>query len=170
MDFGSLLFSVAALAVSVLSFYFSIKSWRESNRPIVTARIKTKSGGNVAAALQLVVRNTGNRPAKNIALSIDAKALEEAMIPTINPMVKKYIEQVFTDRGVIPILENGESASNGFGFLRKGDDQLDWKRLSRLEVIISYQDLDGRRYKHTNPLLIADDRGFAGSWSESSSE
>lgn len=92
------------------------------------------------------------------------------MLPTIDPVVKKYIEQIFTDRGVIPILENGRSASNGFGYLQKGDNQVDWKRLSRLNVGISYQDLDGRKYKHANPLLIADDRGFAGSWSESGSE
>jgi hypothetical protein len=170
MDLGSLAFSVAALVVSVLSFYFSIKSWRESNRPLVTARVSNKSGGNVGAALTLVVQNTGNRPAKNIALSVDKKELEAALLPTIDPVVRKYIEQIFTDRGVIPILENGRSASNGFGFLRRGDDQLDWRRLARFNVVISYEDLDGRKYKHINPLLIADDRGFAGSWSESSGE
>ena len=170
MDLGSLAFSVAALIVSVLSFYFSIKSWRESNRPIVTARVGNKSGGNVGASLILVVQNTGNRPAKNIALTVEVKELEAALLPTIDPTVKKYIEHIFTDRGVIPILENGRSASNGLGFLRTGDDQVDWKRLARLNVVISYEDLDGRKYKHTNPLLIADDRGFAGSWSESSGE
>lgn len=168
MDLGSLFVSATALIVSVLSFYFSIKSWRESNRPLITARVSNKSGGNVGASLMIVVQNTGNRPAKNIALSVDMKELEEAMVPTINPMAKKFIEQVFTDRGVIPILENGRSVSNDFGFLRKGDGQIDWKRLSRINVLISYQDLDGRIYKHTNPLLIADDRGFAGSWSERS--
>jgi hypothetical protein len=168
MDLGSLAFSIAALMVSVLSFYFSIKSWRESNRPIVTVRVSNISGGNVGAGLALVVQNTGNRPAKNVALSVDRKELEAALLPTIDPVVRKYIEQIFTDRGIIPILENGRSASNGFGFLRRGDDQVDWKRLARLNVVISYEDLDGRKYKHTNPLLIADDRGFAGSWSESS--
>jgi hypothetical protein len=168
MNLGSLILSVAALIVSALSFYFSIKSWRESNRPLVTARVSNKSGGNVGSSLMLVVQNTGNRPAKNVAFSVDMKELEAAMIPTINPMAKKFIEQIFTDRGVIPILENGRSVSNDFGFLQRGDDQIDWKRLSRINVVISYQDLDGRKYKHTNPLLIADDRGFAGSWSESS--
>lgn len=69
MDIGSLSFSVVALIVSVLSFYFSIKSWRESNRPLVTARVSNKSAGNVAASLILVVQNTGNRPAKNVTLS-----------------------------------------------------------------------------------------------------
>jgi hypothetical protein len=98
------------------------------------------------------------------------KDLEAAMIPTINPVAKKFIEQIFTDRGVIPILENGRSTSNDFGFLRKGENQIDWKRLSRINLLVSYQDLDGRKYKHTNPIMIADDRGFAGSWSERSGE
>lgn len=170
MDIGSLSFSVAALIVSVLSFYFSIKSWRESNRPLVTAHVANKSAGNIAASLILVVQNSGNRPAKNITLTVDPKELESAMLPTINPVMKKFIEQIFTDRGVIPILENGRSTANNFGFLQKGDNQVDWKRASRFNIDISYQDLDGRTYKHTNPLLIADERGFAGSWSESSSD
>ena len=170
MDIGSLSFSVLALIISALSFHFSIKSWRESNRPLVTARVANKSAGNVAASLLLVVQNTGNRPAKNITLSVNTKELESAMLPTIDPVVRKYIEQIFTYRGVIPILENGRSVSNGFGFLQKGDNQVDWIRLSRFNIEISYQDLDGRTYKHSNPLLIADDRRFAGSWSESSSE
>ncbi|HEX8887699.1 MAG TPA: hypothetical protein VF779_00885 [Pyrinomonadaceae bacterium] len=167
MDVGSLSLSISALIVSVLSFYFSIKSWRESNRPIITARVVNESGGNSMAALKLLVQNTGNRPAKNVALSVETIDLATALVPTINPVVKKYIEQIFTDRGVIPILENGQSVSNGFGFLQRGDNQTDWKRLSRFNIEISYQDLDGRKYKHSNPLLIADDRGFAGSWSES---
>jgi hypothetical protein len=52
MDFGSLGLSAAALVVSLLSFYFSIKSWRETNRPIVTARVSSfDPGGNLGTAL-----------------------------------------------------------------------------------------------------------------------
>ena len=64
MDFGSLSVAAAALIVSILSFYFSIKSWRESNRPIVSARVTSANGGEEGTALNLVVENTGNRPAK----------------------------------------------------------------------------------------------------------
>ncbi|MDX6385374.1 MAG: hypothetical protein QOK48_2947 [Blastocatellia bacterium] len=55
MNVGSLIFSIAALIVSVLSFYFSIKSWRESNRPLVTARgLKAVATGfNISADVGL---------------------------------------------------------------------------------------------------------------------
>lgn len=170
MNFGSLMISGAALAISVLSVYFAIKSWRESHRPIVTAHVATSPGSNVSAGLNLVVSNSGNRPAKNVALSVDEAVLEVAMLPTIDPAVKRFISQIFTARGVIPVLQNGKAVSNGFGLLGRGDNQTDWNRLARFSISISYEDLDGRKYKHTVPILIADGRGFAGSWHSGGSE
>lgn len=65
MDIGSLTVSAAALVVSLLSFYFSIKSWRESNRPIVIARVSSfEPGGELGTASNIVVENMGTRPAK----------------------------------------------------------------------------------------------------------
>jgi hypothetical protein len=81
MDFGSLAFAAAAFLVSLLSFYFSIKSWRESNRPLVTARVSSRGmGGNMAIPLSILVENTGNRPAKNIRLTVDSAILEGFLI------------------------------------------------------------------------------------------
>src|SRR5207253_2719998 len=78
-----LLVPLSALVISILSFYFSIKSWRESNRPLITARVSSLGmGGNVAIPLSLVVENTGNRPAKNIQLTVDKTKLESFWQPS----------------------------------------------------------------------------------------
>ena len=166
MDVGSLLISSAALLISGFSFYFSIKSWRESNRPLVTARVTTNSGGNVGSALDIIVENTGNRPAKNIRLSVDPEKLNSALLPTAHEQFRKQIEECFSDRGVIPLLANGRLISNSFGFLSRGSEQEDWVKHARFNISISYEDLDGRKYKHEVPILVADDQGFAGGfWS-----
>lgn len=165
MDFGSLLVAGAALVVSVLSFYFSIRSWRETNRPIVTARVTSHSGGEEGTALNIVVENTGNRPARNIKLSVGEKDLEAALSEKIEEVYNRAIRRCFSERGVIPILANGKSVSNDFGWLTVGDKSA-WKGDLRFNIEVSYEDLDGRKFKHTNPLLVADDAGFAGSfWS-----
>jgi hypothetical protein len=165
MEFSSLFFSAAALIISAVSFYFSIKSWRESNRPLITARIATHSGGNVGSTLDLIIENTGNRPAKNIGLAVDPDKLNVALLLESNEPMRKQIEKCFSERGVIPVLVNGRSTSNGFGFLAR-EGPADWVRHSRFNISISYEDLDGRNYKHEIPLLIADDQGFAGGfWS-----
>jgi hypothetical protein len=162
MDLGSLLVAAAALVVAVLSFHFSIKSWRESNRPLITVRTTSfDSGGNVGTALSLLVENTGNRPAKNVKPTVDRGTLESALAAKKEEALRRQVESCFSDRGVIPILANGKSASNSFGWL-SGDDQATWKVGARFDVEVSCQDLDGREYKHKNPILIADDAGFAG--------
>jgi hypothetical protein len=161
MDIGSTMVAGAALIVSILSFYFSIKSWRESNRPIVTVRTTSfGSGGNVGIPLSLLVENTGSRPAKNVRLTVESGALESALAAKPGDALRSHVESCFSGRGVIPVLANGKSVSNGFGFLSAGAPT--WKANSRFEIDVTYEDLDGTRYKHKISLLIADDAGFAG--------
>lgn len=161
LDIGSLSLSSAALVVSLLSFYFSIKSWRETNRPIVTARVSSFDGGNMGTALNILVENSGNRPAIDVRLSINPDHLKSALREDVDPVWSKSLNRIFSERGSIAVLGNGRSVSNDFGFL-SGDSQSTWKGDLRLTVEISYQDLDGRKFRHSIPLLIADDKGFAG--------
>jgi hypothetical protein len=165
MYLGSLLVATAALIVSILSFYFSIKSWRETNRPLITVRTTSfGSGGNVSIPLSLLVENTGNRPAKNVRLTVDAADLDAALVAPPGDVLRKHVESCFSDRGIIPVLANGRNVSNGFGFLSA--DKPTWKIHSRFEVDVTYQGADDTQYKHKIPLLIADDAGFAGGhWS-----
>lgn len=138
-------------------------------RPFVTARVSTFDGGNMGTALNIIVHNSGNTPAKNVRLSADPKELESALIAKADDPLRKQVEVCFSDRTVIPVLENGKAVTNSFGWL-SSDSQSTWKAQARFDVEVTYQDLDGREYKHKFPLLIADDAGFAGSFWEKPDE
>jgi hypothetical protein len=166
MDTVSLWLSSVAIIIAVLSLLFSVLSWRESNRPIVTARVTTAAGDlagyGTGAALNLLVENTGNRPARNIKLSVIEKTLRAAFDPAISDVDREDIQACFSTKFVIPVLANNQSTSNAFGFLGH-DSNNTWKLHSRFPVTISYEDLDGRCFRHTLHLLVADNAGFASS-------
>jgi hypothetical protein len=159
---------VNALNNQAAAMYRYILNWQESIRPIVTARVATHSGGNVGVTLDIVVENTGNRPAKNVRLSVDDDVLRSALSENQEDVFRKYMEHIFSDRGMIPVLTNGRSATNSFGSIGRGhSEDATWNLHARFEISVSYEDLEGKRYEHTVPLLIADDAGFAGSfWSK----
>jgi hypothetical protein len=158
--YGSLAIAGLALVVSLVAYYFNRKSWRETYRPIVTARITTVASGNRGIALNIVVNNTGNRPAKNIRLLVNQNDLESTLSSKEDSQ-RSLIENCFSSQTVIPILENERSVSNSFGFLSDREDST-WKVNSTLNIEILYEDLEGRSFKHKIPLLLAGDEGFAG--------
>jgi hypothetical protein len=159
MNAWSLSISAAAFLVSIISFYYSRLAWNESNRPLVTARVSSLGmGGNVAIPLSILVENTGTRPAKNIRLTVNKTQLESALAAKESDTLRRQIEACFSDRGFIPVIANGKHVSNSFGVL---GDAPTWKEY-RLDVDVSYQDLDGRSFRHSLPLKIGEDAGFAG--------
>jgi hypothetical protein len=174
--------SIGSIVISGCSLYFSRKSWSDTYRPIVTVRVATQTSGNIAITLNLVVENFGNRPAKNIKLSVDYNKLESALLKASNNSDRKAIERCFSDETIIPMLANGQSISNSFGCLNipyetsslagqfhdsQYRKQSDWKPDTRLDITIKYENLDGKSYKDRMPILIASDQCFAGSfWNE----
>lgn len=172
-----LLVYVIALIVSIISLYFSRKSYLESNRPMITVKVSVDSNsGNHSVFFNLVVENTGNRPAKNVKLSVEKEKLDLAFdSPQEND--RKEIEACFGEDAIIPVLANGKSVKNSFGFICNNQYATDpnirpfqndfsstWKTKSRFEVKVKYQNLDGKKYQDCIPILIADnDHGFAGS-------
>jgi hypothetical protein len=158
--YGSLAIAGLALFVSLLAYNFNRKSWRETYRPIVTARIVTVASGNQGIVLDIILNNTGNRPAKNIRLLVNQNDLESALLSK-EESLRSDIENCFSRQTVIPILENGRSISNAFGYLSDREDST-WKVNSILNIELLYESLEGRSFKHKIPLLLAGDEGFAG--------
>ena len=162
---GSVGIAGIALFVSLLAYNFNRKSWRETYRPIVTARIATVASGNIAIALNVVVNNSGNRPAKNVRLLVNQNDLESALLSK-DESLRSIIENCFYPPTIIPIIENGRSVHNAFGHLSEGQDSI-WKVNSKLKIDILYENLEGRPFKHEIYLLLAGDEGFAGGlWSK----
>lgn len=164
MGVWSLAIASSAFLVSIISLIYSRRSWSESNRPLVTARVSSLGmGGNVAIPLSIIVENTGNRPAKNVQLFCEHDKLKAAFAGNGTEEFRRQVEACFSDQGFIPVVANGKFVSNSFGVLC--EDEPTWTPDAKLDIEVSYQDLDGRRFKYKMPLKIAEDSGFAsGFW------
>ena len=152
--------SSLALAVSVYSLVFSRRSWLETYRPIVTARVSTEQGGNIAILYNLIVENTGNRPATNIRLNVDRDILQSVLNPSCI-LDTAEITNCFDPKYTIPILANERTTSTAFGKTSDGRECM-WIPDSCFPIAIIYGDLDGRNYRSELILCIRDDSGFAG--------
>jgi len=162
-----LLISLFAVVVSTLSLGFAIYSWRQANRPIVTARITAVDGGNVSIILNLVVENTGNRPARDIRLIADSKTIINAVVPTWKSGIPSDAQRCLLNGLSIPILVNGRSITNAFEYLSGVEGP--WKPNAEIPIKIKYRDLGLRRFCCTVRLVLADDSGFAqSSWKPAS--
>lgn len=149
------LLGIFSAAIAILSLFFAIYSWRQANRPLVSARVTSHKGGNIATTLSLLIENTGNRPALNVRLIAKETEVRAAHFRAEIPTDAK---RCFFSGVIIPVLANGRSASNAFEHL--GDPEC-WRPGSKIPIKIKYQDLSGRRYTSKIDLLLADDSGFA---------
>lgn len=163
----SLVVSGIAAGISGISLYWAFKSWKETHRPLITARVTTHASGNQMTALNLVVSNTGNRPAKNVRLSVNRKDLERAFASGNQNPRRQQAERCFSDS--IVVISNGSSVSNSFGCFSVSEKNRTWKEPTVINITLKYEDLDGRIYSNDQPLRITGggDEAFAGScWSD----
>jgi hypothetical protein len=166
------IFSAGAIGVSLVSLLFARRSWLQTNRPIVSATVETFSGGNRAITYNLVVSNTGNRPAVNVrlfvneielnaAMSFDSKNCDESGKVDYNNILR-----CFSEKGEIALLRNGADVSNSFAYT-SGNGKSFWIYDARIPIIIKYFDLEGRKYNASQKLIVKDSEGFAGGmWSK----
>ncbi len=166
--------SVAAVAMSGLSVWFTGRLWRQSNRPVVSAMVRTHSGGNVSILYELAVINGGTRPAVTVRLvALQAQvvgAMEPAALSEIKlAPLKNAVLRCFSEEGLIPLLLNGQTVTNSFGVTGNHSDGGSlWRIGAAIPVEIKYCDLEGRSYTSAVVLRIRDTAAFAGGmWGES---
>lgn len=166
------LFMRIATLVAVFSFFNTIRLWRQSNRPIVSASVETHSAGNIATIYKLLVINSGNRPAVNIRLKLklETEDFKKCITQEITDSRVESIRRCFSNEGVIPLLINGDNISNSFGLTSIKPEQDVWKYGSLLPIEIQYQDLEGKKYISKLTLVIKYSKAFAGGeWAEETS-
>lgn len=155
--------SFGALLISLVSLYFSRLNWLQSNRPIVTAFVTEHSSGNMAATFNLVIANTGNRPAVRVRLHASKAEIASLLEPGVRDKKFKMIESNFLKESEIPLLRNGEELTTSFGAFTSNPDEGPWLRYgSEAEISITYQDLDGRKFESRQPLKVYARDGFGG--------
>lgn len=155
--------TAASFLLSVLALTFTRRTWFETNRPIVTAEIVTHTGGNVAITYNLVVHNTGTRPAVDIRILAEMKHLQAAIDPNAKKSMKQLILRCFSEEGRIPLLHQQSRQSNGFGLTSTHENDNVLVYNSVIPIVITYKDLYGKRYKAKQDLIVKDSEYFAGS-------
>ena len=161
---------IAAFILSIVSFLIVNNYWRQSNRPIVAAMIRTNVLGNVSITFDLVLLNMGSRPATNIRLEANQSELQACLVNASQiqdaPLWRDVLN-CFSDRGTITLLPQMKEITNSFGFTGEaGGKGPFWKYGSSFSICIRYCDLEGNTYKSRQSLIIKTSTGFAsGFWS-----
>ncbi|MFZ6757578.1 hypothetical protein ACO0K9_10165 [Undibacterium sp. Ji50W] len=155
--------SLLAFAASLLSLYFTRINWLQSNRPVISAFVVEHSSGNTAAVFNLTIANTGSRPAVHVQLHASRDEISSLLDVNAEPEKFDSISRVFTSESKIPLLRNGEELSTSFGATNSNPSDDPWLRYgTEIEISVSYQDLDGRKYISRQPLKIYARDGFGG--------
>ena len=159
------LFSIVAVAISVATYISTRKFWFLTYRPIVTAEIIVNSSGIGMATFDLVVYNSGNRPAVNIKLYAERTDIENILSTNITQEKKKEVIGVFSSCNKIALLLNDKDAKTAFfSFSNQVGSDADWLQYEReLPIVISYSDISGKEYSSNIILHIRGAEGFGGS-------
>lgn len=159
--------SIFAIFVSIFALHLTRANWRESNRPIVLAFIAENWTGSQAGGFDLVVTNSGNRPAVRVRLHATRRDIRSLVERDANSSELATIENCFLPESEISILKNGESLSTCFGAYLAYKKEGKWLNYgAQIEIRITYLDLGGRKFQSKMPLRIYARDGFGGSvWS-----
>ena len=151
----------AALIVSVISLFMSLRYWSRSFRPIVTAMVKTHAAGNVAILYDLQIQNSGSLPAKNIRIKADQLDIESALGNEASEENRQRWLSCFEGNNTILILHNNENVKCSFG-TSKSDDAGFWKYNAMIPIVIEYQGWFGKNYTQEQEVQIIDSESFTG--------
>jgi hypothetical protein len=157
-----LVFGAFALAFSLISLIFTRVNWVQSNRPIVVAYIAEHHAGNEAATFNLVLANTGSRPAVRVRIVASHENIRALLAPNVEEARFKMIESIFLHASEVPLLENGQRLETSFGaYLPRTDSP--WLNYgAQTDILITYDDLEGRSFKSALPVRVYARDGFGG--------
>lgn len=116
----AIIVSVGTFTVSALALRTTWRLWRLTNRPLVSVTVETVKSDNMGTALNLVVSNAGNRPAKDVRLSTDESALGRLLALGADDPTTVAARRCFAPESTIPMLIPGCSQEGSFGFLAVG--------------------------------------------------
>lgn len=159
----AIVISISAVAVSIVSVLIGRHHWRETYRPPVTAFVDEHWPGETSSAFDLVVANSGTRPAVGIRLVADPVDIERLIEPGAPEHLANEVRSCFSAEAIIAVLRNGEELRTAFGSYQGEQSPSKWINYgAQINVRVEYNDLQGRCFVERMPLRIFVRQGFAG--------
>ena len=156
--------AIVALLISFWSIYTTRRLWSLENRPIITAEIQVDSSGVGIALLNLVVHNSGNRPATNIYFKAEPENIKKIISKNATKPNLAELNYIFSKDASIALLLGGQSTKTAFfSFSSKSDESDILIGESSLPIKIYYTDIKENSYTSNLLLSIKDKEGFGGS-------
>ena len=159
------IFTFIAVFISFWSVYTVRMLWSKTNRPILSAAIKENESFYGSVTFNLVVFNSGNRPATNIVIGAKKDDIDKILIKNTNNDTKEEIYRIFGELSQIQLLLNGcDTKTAFFGYAVDPTDQvhiLEYE--AKLPIEIKYEDLEGNSYISKLAISVRDSEGFGGS-------
>jgi hypothetical protein len=157
--------STIAILMSFWSVYYTKKFWFESNRPILSASIELQSSGLGIALWNLVIYNSGNRPATNITLEAKKEDIDSIISVGAKDSHRTEIHRIFSTNSHIGLLLNSENVKTAFFSFSNNTGSAEdiIKYEGKLPIKIHYSDINKRRYVSNIILYMRDGNGFGGS-------
>ena len=151
--------AIVSLIVSILALGISVAFWRKQFRPIVTASVKTRAGGNISIAYDLVLLNSGAIPARNLRLRATAQMLSNALGKEADDENKSKWLTCFSPDIKIEVIQNGDQLRCSFGYT-KGKSGGFWRYDSAIEIELLYEGWFGHNYAEVQTIRIRDSDSF----------
>jgi len=162
MNEMSAIFSGLAIVVALVSIWLTRRTWLQTYRPIVSAYIETHGEEEGPIKYDIVVVNSGNRPAKEIRLQADEKMVRSCFGGDQPEGIISAIFNCFKPEGHISLLVNGACTSSSFGYTTGNEASSVWKYDSKIPIVILYKGLTGRKFKAKLDIMIRDSQTFSG--------
>ena len=116
-----------------------------------------------AATFNLLLSNTGTRPATNIRIHIDGRELEKIIDPRASPEARMNLAGCFSRESKVALLRNGETPTGGLGRSSNVDaTEAQLQYGGDAEIRIHYYDLEGISYESKQPVKVYARNGFTG--------
>lgn len=151
----NILISIVVLLVAFTSLCFSLKTWRKSYRPIVSAMLTTIDDRETARYFKLELINTGLIPAKNVKLNASYSDLKKSLEDQVTEPYFNKILKCFDEKTVILSMHQNTPFKCLFGFCSTGSTKF-WKYGSTVSVNLTYQDFFNKTYNENLTIKIMD--------------
>lgn len=163
INFGRQIQPWATIFIAAVAFFnfISIRRFqKDNNRPVVSAFIQTKTKMNSHNEIELVLKNSGSKPAADITLVSKRKDILKCVFDHVQEGENKYLDfllNILSGKSKSPLLINGDEDTIEFYYSTDKwaiNERSIWKQGSSFPLKISYKDLNNRKYHSKLTITI----------------